>query len=181
MSSMLPAGWRRPGAFLADSLAEALREAVLDGRIRVGDRLPAERRMAAELGVSRGTVTAALARLRTEGWLDTRHGSASTMRLPPQVGERFAPLSADRPGALLDLRRAPGAARPPGRAAGRRRRVGLHGPPGRSGPLAPAHRDVGRRARPPGRLPRARAAPRLGLLRRRDARQPAAAAVHGRG
>ncbi|MBG0812729.1 PLP-dependent aminotransferase family protein [Planomonospora sp. ID82291] len=106
MSSILPAGWRRPGSSLADSLAEALREAVLDGRIRVGDRLPAERRMAAELGVSRGTVTAALARLRAAGWLATRHGSASTMRLPPDVGERFAPLSADRPGAPLDLRRA---------------------------------------------------------------------------
>ncbi|MFC4061107.1 PLP-dependent aminotransferase family protein [Planomonospora corallina] len=106
MLSTALAGWRDSGASLADSLAEAVREAVLDGRIRVGDRLPAERRMAVELGVSRGTVTAALARLRAQGWVATRHGSASTVRLPAEQGERFAPLSADRPGALIDLRRA---------------------------------------------------------------------------
>jgi DNA-binding transcriptional MocR family regulator len=100
------AGWRRPGLSLADSLAAALREAVLDGRVRVGDRLPSERHLAAELGVSRGTVVAALARLREEGWLVTEHGSGSRVRLPRNLGERYAPLSVDGRGSLLDLRRA---------------------------------------------------------------------------
>ncbi len=85
-------GWHRPGTSLTDALVTALRDAVLDGRVRVGDRLPAERRMAQELGVSRGTVAAALALLRAEGWLVTRHGSASTVRLPQDLGERYAPL-----------------------------------------------------------------------------------------
>ncbi|MEU4835455.1 PLP-dependent aminotransferase family protein [Streptosporangium sp. NPDC023615] len=100
------AGWRRPGSPLAASLAAALREAVLDGRVRVGDRLPSERHLAAELAVSRGTVVAALSLLRQEGWLVTGRGSGSRVRLPRDLGERYAPLSVDGHGSLLDLRRA---------------------------------------------------------------------------
>ncbi|WP_440064511.1 MocR-like transcription factor YczR [Streptosporangium sp. OZ121] len=106
MSTYVQAGWRQPGRPLASSLAAALREAVLDGRVRVGDRLPSERRLAAELGVSRGTVVAALSRLREEGWLVTGHGSGSRVRLPRNLGERYAPLSVDGRDSLLDLRRA---------------------------------------------------------------------------
>ncbi|WP_157248313.1 PLP-dependent aminotransferase family protein [Nonomuraea typhae] len=98
-------GWQRPGVPLADSLATAVREAVLDGRFRVGDHLPSERSLAAQLGVSRGTVVAALARLRSEGWLTTRAGSASTVRLPSRLGERYAPASLDRADPV-DLRHA---------------------------------------------------------------------------
>ncbi|MFH8369310.1 PLP-dependent aminotransferase family protein [Streptomyces sp. NPDC018031] len=106
--------WRRPGVPLLTSLAGALREAVLDGRLRTGGELPAERRLAAALGVSRGTVTAALAVLRDGGWVRTRHGSASTVRLPPRPAEPVAPLTATGETGRIDLRRAvpaaPGAA-----------------------------------------------------------------------
>jgi GntR family transcriptional regulator/MocR family aminotransferase len=40
-----------------------LREAILDGRLGGGDRVPASRDLAATLGVARGTVTAAYDRL----------------------------------------------------------------------------------------------------------------------
>ncbi|MEV0150300.1 MULTISPECIES: PLP-dependent aminotransferase family protein [unclassified Nonomuraea] len=99
--------WRRPDATLSGALASALRDAVLDGRVRPGGELPAERRLATALGVSRGTVTAALERLREGGWVGTRHGSASTMRLPASAVERIAPLSATgETGSGVDLRRA---------------------------------------------------------------------------
>ncbi|AGP56354.1 PLP-dependent aminotransferase family protein [Streptomyces rapamycinicus] len=99
--------WRDTKAPLSTALARALREALLDGRIRAGSELPAERRLAAALGVSRGTVTAALERLRDTGWVRTRHGSASTVQLPPATAERIAPLSATgEAGSLVDLRRA---------------------------------------------------------------------------
>ncbi|WP_051466603.1 PLP-dependent aminotransferase family protein [Actinomadura oligospora] len=99
--------WRRSDATLIAALDRAVRDAVLDGRVRVGSELPAERRLAAALGVSRGTVTAALERLRDSGWVATRHGSASTVRLPPAAAERIAPLSATgEGGAVTDLRRA---------------------------------------------------------------------------
>ncbi|MBP2401207.1 aminotransferase-like domain-containing protein [Streptomyces syringium] len=98
--------WRRPGVALAGALAGAVREAVLDGRLRTGSALPAERRLATALGVSRGTVTAALSRLRDDGWVRTRHGSASTVRLPARAAERIAPVSASGESRSLDLRRA---------------------------------------------------------------------------
>ncbi|MEU7861106.1 PLP-dependent aminotransferase family protein [Nonomuraea sp. NPDC049141] len=99
--------WRGSGEPLGTALARAVREALLDGRIRVGSELPAERRLAAALGVSRGTVTAALARLRETGWVHTRHGSGSLVRLPTAVAERVAPLSATGDaGSMIDLRRA---------------------------------------------------------------------------
>ena len=99
--------WRSTEAPLSAALARAVREALLDGRIRAGSELPAERRLAVALGVSRGTVTAALDRLRDAGWVRTRHGSASTVRLPPVAAERIAPLSATgEAGPLVDLRRA---------------------------------------------------------------------------
>ncbi|WP_433514147.1 PLP-dependent aminotransferase family protein [Nonomuraea sp. CA-143628] len=99
--------WRGTGEPLSTALARAVREALLDGRIRAGSELPAERRLAAALGVSRGTVTAALAGLRETGWVHTRHGSGSLVRLPPAVAERVAPLSASGDtGSTIDLRRA---------------------------------------------------------------------------
>ncbi|MBN6051778.1 PLP-dependent aminotransferase family protein, partial [Nonomuraea sp. RK-328] len=99
--------WRSGEASLSAALARAVREALLDGRVRAGSELPAERRLAAALGVSRGTVTAALDRLREAGWVRTRHGSASTVQVPAALAERVAPLSATGDaGSLVDLRRA---------------------------------------------------------------------------
>ncbi|MEV5986364.1 PLP-dependent aminotransferase family protein [Streptomyces sp. NPDC052051] len=99
--------WRRPDVPLSAALDRAVRDAVLDGRVRTGSELPAERRLAAALGVSRGTVTATLERLRDSGWVSTRHGSASTVWLPLAATERIAPVSATgETGAVTDLRRA---------------------------------------------------------------------------
>ncbi|MEU6786406.1 PLP-dependent aminotransferase family protein [Nonomuraea angiospora] len=64
-------GGRRRG------LEEALRQAVRDGRLPRGTRLPSTRSLAAELGLSRGTVSAAYDQLVAEGYLATRPGSAT--------------------------------------------------------------------------------------------------------
>ena len=53
----------------------ALREAILDGRLARGDRVPATRDLA--LGVARGTVTSAYDRLVAEGFLESRTGSGT--------------------------------------------------------------------------------------------------------
>lgn len=76
-------GWREPpagAAYLA--LADRIRLLVIDGRVAIGTRLPAERELAAELGVSRTTVTGAYGRLRDLGYLDSVRGSGSVARLP---------------------------------------------------------------------------------------------------
>jgi DNA-binding transcriptional MocR family regulator len=97
--------WRDLAPSASAALAAAIRNAVLDGTIHVADRLPAERQLARQLSVSRGTVVTAFAVLRAEGWLVTRHGSGSTVQLPDSLRTRYAPLPVDRGGdGLLDLR-----------------------------------------------------------------------------
>ncbi|MFH9657261.1 PLP-dependent aminotransferase family protein [Streptomyces sp. NPDC017248] len=98
--------WRTRSEPLARALAAAVREAVIDGRLPAGTRLPSERELARALRLSRGTVVAALSLLRADGWLRTRHGSGSAVRLPARLTERTSPWSLDRggaPGADLDL------------------------------------------------------------------------------
>ncbi|NEA45963.1 winged helix-turn-helix domain-containing protein, partial [Streptomyces sp. SID10815] len=48
-------------------LEKAIRDAVRDGRLAPGARLPATRRLAGELGISRGTAKAAYDQLVAEG------------------------------------------------------------------------------------------------------------------
>jgi DNA-binding transcriptional MocR family regulator len=93
-------GWRQGGAG-QQRLAATIRSLVLDGRIAVQSRLPAERALAAGLGISRATVTAAYNQLRDEGYLASRQGSGSWVTLPG--GLRSAP-DAIVGGPGLDLR-----------------------------------------------------------------------------
>ena len=58
-------------------LYEALRRAVLDGRLSPGDRLPSSRELTQDLGLSRNTVVAALNQLTVEGYLVSRVGSGT--------------------------------------------------------------------------------------------------------
>lgn len=60
-----------------NGLEHALRQAIRDGRLSAGTRLPSTRTLATELGVSRGTVTAAYDQLTAEGHLVSRQGSGT--------------------------------------------------------------------------------------------------------
>jgi GntR family transcriptional regulator, negative regulator for fad regulon and positive regulator of fabA len=51
-----------------------LLEAILDGRYRPGDLLPAERILAQSLGVTRPTLRETLQRMSKEGWVTIAHG-----------------------------------------------------------------------------------------------------------
>ncbi|WP_137724014.1 PLP-dependent aminotransferase family protein [Prescottella subtropica] len=81
-------GWRddagRRPAYRA--LADGIRLLVHDGRIPLGAALPGERELAAELNVSRTTVTTAYSVLREDGYLSSRQGSRSTVAMPAAVG-----------------------------------------------------------------------------------------------
>jgi len=70
------------GGELNQLVARGLRGLVLDGRLVVGTRIASERALAAELGLSRATVTAAYRRLRDEGYLIGSHGAGSNISLP---------------------------------------------------------------------------------------------------
>ena len=57
----------------------ALRTAIRDGQLAPGVRLPSSRDLAAQLGVARGTVTAAYGQLTAEGYLTARRGSGTSV------------------------------------------------------------------------------------------------------
>src|SRR5215207_4632920 len=85
-------------------LADSLRLLILDGRLALDVVLPGERELAAALEVSRTTVTAALARLRDDGFLDRRQGAGARTRLPAGPGERGGGLiSGPHAEGVLDL------------------------------------------------------------------------------
>ncbi|MER5631732.1 PLP-dependent aminotransferase family protein [Streptomyces nitrosporeus] len=100
--------WRAGTGPLAERLAVAVEKAVHDGRLPLESRLPAERLLAGELGVARGTVTACYQILRAEQLITTRTGSGSTTSLPPRLRDRLSPWDSDRgragrDGTALDL------------------------------------------------------------------------------
>jgi DNA-binding transcriptional MocR family regulator len=80
LARLLPAG-RDSRPYYA-ALADAVRDLVLDGRLPVRTRLPAERDLARALAISRTTVTAAYDELRSSGHLESHQGSGSWVRLP---------------------------------------------------------------------------------------------------
>ncbi len=66
----------RPRETLRAALERTLHEAILSGTLRPGVRLPASRKLAQELGVSRGVVSDAYDQLETEGFVVIRPRSA---------------------------------------------------------------------------------------------------------
>jgi len=85
-------------------LADGLRLLILDGRLPLDVVLPGERELAAALEVSRTTVTAALARLRDDGFLDRRQGAGARTRLPAGPGDRGAtPMMGPLSEGLFDM------------------------------------------------------------------------------
>ena len=78
--------WRARQGSLAVRLTAAIREAIVTGDLWWGRRLPAERALAATLGVSRGTVVGAYDQLRAEGWLESRQGSGTFVSAAATAG-----------------------------------------------------------------------------------------------
>ncbi len=76
--------WRGTGSHY-QALADRIRLLVLDGRIPIDTRLPAERDLAARLELSRTTVSGAYRGLREAGFLASQRGSGSVARLPGPV------------------------------------------------------------------------------------------------
>lgn len=62
---------------LHQQLYEELRQAILEGRLPPGRRIPSTREMAKSLGVSRSTVTQSYEQLLSEGYLETVIGSGT--------------------------------------------------------------------------------------------------------
>ena len=64
-----------PEKSLSAQIADAIRNAIVDGRLLVGDRLPSEAELADQHGVSRATVREALKRLAAQSLIRTERGA----------------------------------------------------------------------------------------------------------
>jgi GntR family transcriptional regulator / MocR family aminotransferase len=71
---------------LRSQLESGLRDAIRDGRLHAGERLPSSRELARGLGVSRGLVQECYGQLLSEGYLDSRVGSATRVALGAYPG-----------------------------------------------------------------------------------------------
>jgi Transcriptional regulators containing a DNA-binding HTH domain and an aminotransferase domain (MocR family) and their eukaryotic orthologs len=85
-----------------ESLADRIRLLILDGRIGIDVRLPAERDLAEHLGLSRTTVAAAYRRLRERGFATSVRGSGTITRLPALAPVTHLPAGPE----LLDFTKA---------------------------------------------------------------------------
>lgn len=74
-------------------VADEVRCAILEGRLRPGTRLPASRTLAGALGVSRVVVTSAYEELVAEGYLEARRGSGTYVAQDLPAVSPFRPPS----------------------------------------------------------------------------------------
>lgn len=81
------------------------RDLLVNGRVETGHRLPSERELAQRLGVSRPAVREAVRAMEMIGVLATRHGRASTVRIPdaPVLGDFFSLALAQQPAIIEDI------------------------------------------------------------------------------
>lgn len=66
----------KPAEFAETQLIQA----ILDGTFPIDTHLPAERELAAQLGITRPTLREALQRLARDGWLEIHHGRPTRVR-----------------------------------------------------------------------------------------------------
>jgi GntR family transcriptional regulator/MocR family aminotransferase len=82
---------RRSGEPLHAQLERQLRDAIRDGRLEAGTRVPATRALSQELEVSRGVVVEAYAQLTAEGYLAARRGGGTVVAATPRRAQAPPP------------------------------------------------------------------------------------------
>jgi DNA-binding transcriptional MocR family regulator len=87
-------------------LAQAISALILDGRIALHVKLPAERELAAALGTSRPTITATYDLLRQSGYAHSRKGSGTWAALPESATPNGVTRRLPPPETAIDLARA---------------------------------------------------------------------------
>ncbi|KEF30127.1 Lactate-responsive regulator LldR in Enterobacteria, GntR family [Marinobacter nitratireducens] len=90
---------------LADTIVEQLETMILEGTLQPGERLPPERALAEQFGVSRPSLREAVQKLAARGLLNSRQGGGNyvTEALGSSFSDPLIPLLENRPDAQRDL------------------------------------------------------------------------------
>ncbi len=90
---------------IPDAIAHQLEARILDGTLQPGERLPAERELALEFGVSRPSLREAIKQLVSRELLISRHGGGTyvTDRLATSFSDPWQPLLAQHPSLHEDV------------------------------------------------------------------------------
>lgn len=90
---------------ISDAVARNLERRILEGSLVPGERLPSERDLAAELGVSRPSLREAIRKLASLGMLQSRQGGGTfvTDRLSAQFSDPWSGMLASHPNLREDL------------------------------------------------------------------------------
>lgn len=89
---------------LYQQVADQIRTVIEQSRFAPGTRLPAERDLAQQLGVSRPSLREALIALEIQGIVETRMGSGVYVCAYPTTAAREAPLLGESPSELMQAR-----------------------------------------------------------------------------
>lgn len=88
---------------LAEQVATLLEAEIRSGRMTAGDKLPTERLLAEQLGVSRTVLREAVSRLKSSGLLESRQGSGVYVLAPGFEPLHFDPLLSASQEAVLQI------------------------------------------------------------------------------
>ena len=94
---------------LSESVSNAIEAWIRDGSMAPGVKLPTEKTLSAEFGVSRAVVREAISRLKAEGYVHTRQGAGAFVRARPglesfRLAERSEGASRDVTADTFELR-----------------------------------------------------------------------------
>jgi DNA-binding FadR family transcriptional regulator len=94
----------RAGGSLVTQTADALRQAILSGEYKQGDKLPSEAGLTEMYKVSRTVVREAVAALRADKLVEARHGAGIfVLALPAQQAQPFQDVDHDRISSIIEL------------------------------------------------------------------------------
>lgn len=90
---------------ISDAIAEQLKDLIRGGNVKPGEKLPSERELVDQLGVSRPSVREALLKLQAMGMITSRQGGGTYVSdvLAPSIVNPLADLMRDNPEAVSDV------------------------------------------------------------------------------
>ncbi|MDD9876004.1 MAG: GntR family transcriptional regulator [Magnetovibrio sp.] len=90
---------------MSDTVIQQIEEMILDGALRPGERLPPERELAEQLGISRPTLREAIVILESKGLLESRRrgGTFVCDVSEPSISDPLIDLIKSRPDTVIDV------------------------------------------------------------------------------